>query len=185
MFIDKEGKVRRPVVYLADFEMFLPTCDETVRYWKEVCDKYGFIGLFPGEGDPVEPGEDFWKRVFLHDYGHMLNCDMCIAQLDDWRGHEPDSGTLWELGWFIAKGLPSYGFYGGPERLIDRKIERKEEGGVSYDDQGYALEDKDFAFDNMLSLVRIGKDFEEACRIARADFDAQLIANGYEAYKVE
>ncbi len=47
MFIDKEGKVRKPVVYLADFEMFLPTCEETVKYWKQVCDKYGFIGLIP------------------------------------------------------------------------------------------------------------------------------------------
>ena len=25
MFIDKEGNVRKPVVYLADFEMFLPS----------------------------------------------------------------------------------------------------------------------------------------------------------------
>ena len=47
------------------------------------------------------------------------------------------------------------------------------------------IEDKGFAFENMFTLVKIGKDFEEACRMARADFDAQLIANGYEAYKVE
>ena len=73
MFIDKDGKVRKPVVYLADFEMFLPTCDETVKYWKQVCDKYGFIGLFPGEGDPVEAGEDFWKRVFLDRKSTRLN----------------------------------------------------------------------------------------------------------------
>jgi hypothetical protein len=37
----------------------------------------------------------------------------------------------------------------------------------------------------MFTLVKIGKDFEEVCRMARTDFDAQLIANGYEAYKVE
>ena len=185
MFIDKEGKIRKPVVYLADFEMFLPTCEETVKYWKETCDRYGLIGLFPGDGDPVEPGEDYFKRVFEHDYGNMKRCDMCIAQLDDWRGHEPDSGTLWELGWFVASGLPSYGFYHGPDRMVDRTIEKTLEDGVYYDLEGYAIEDKEFAFDNILSLVKIGKDFEEACKLARADFDQQLIKAGQEPYQVK
>ena len=114
----------------------------------------------------------------------MLHCDMCIAQLDDWRGHEPDSGTLWELGWFVAKDMPSYGFYGGPDTMLERKIERIEDDGIFYDKEGYGIEDRGFAFDNILSLVKIGKDFEEACRLARADFDRQLIEAGYEPYKV-
>ncbi len=182
MFIDKNGVVRKPVVYLADFEMFLPTCEQTVKYWKEVCDKYGFIGLFPGEGDPVQPGEDYWRRVFEHDYTHMKNCDMCIAQLDDWRGHECDSGTAFELGWFIAKGLPSYGFYTGKSPLKQRDIEKGKEG---YDVNGYMIEDKEYPFENMFTLVKIGRDFEEACRMARADFDAQLTEHGYNAYIVK
>ena len=130
MFIDKEGNVRKPIVYLADFEMFLPSCPETVKYWKETCERYGLIGLFPGDGDPVEPGEDRWRRVFEHDVSYMKKSDMCIAQLDDWRGHEPDSGTLFELGYFVAKGLPSYGFYGGPGQMKERKIEAEERDGV-------------------------------------------------------
>ena len=185
MFIDKNGDLRKPVVYLADFEMFLPTCDETVKYWKKTCDKYGLIGLFPGEGDPVLPGDNFWQRVFDHDFNHMMHCDMCIAQLDDWRGHEPDSGTLWELGWFVALDMPSYGFYGGAKTMIERKIERTEEDGIYYDKEGYAIEDKGYAFDNILHLVKIADSFEEACKMARADFDKQLIAAGYEPYKVE
>ena len=182
MFIDKNGQVRKPVVYLADFEMFLPTCEETVKYWKEVCDKYGFIGLFPGEGDPVEPGENYWQRVFEHDYTHMRNCDMCIAQLDDWRGHECDSGTAFELGWFIAKGLPSYGFYTGKSPLMARDIEKGSDG---YDKDGYAIEDKEYPFENMFTLVKIASDFEGACKMARADFDAQLIEHGYNPYIVK
>ena len=184
MFIDKEGNVRKPVVYLADFEMFLPSCPQTVEYWKKTCDKYGLIGLFPGDGDPVEPGEDLWKRIFEHDDSYMRKSDMCIAQLDDWRGHEADSGTAFELGYFVAKGMPAYGFYTGKSPLKDRDIE-KDENDSDYDKDGFMIEDKGFAFENMFTLVKIGKDFEEACRMARADFDAQLIANGYEAYKVE
>ena len=184
MFIDKEGNVRKPVVYLADFEMFLPSCPETVEYWKKTCDKYGLIGLFPGDGDPVLPGENFWQRVFDHDVNYMRQSDMCIAQLDDWRGHEADSGTAFELGYFVALGMPAYGFYGGKSPLTEREIERSADD-PAFDREGYLIEDKEFAFENMFTLVKIGRDFEEACWMARSDFDRQLIAAGYEPYKID
>ena len=184
MFIDKNGVVRKPVVYLADFEMFLPTCQETVAYWKKICDKYGFIGLFPGDGDPIEPGEDFWKRVFEHDVNHMYNSDMVIAQLDDWRGRQPDSGTLFEVGYFVALGMPAYGFYSSSNGLLDKNIEKELEDGTYYDLYGYAIEDREFVLDNMLSLIKVEKTFEDACKRARKDFDEILIQNGYEPFKV-
>ena len=184
MFIDKNGVVRKPVVYLADFEMFLPSCPETVAYWKKTCEKYGLIGLFPGEGDPVKPGENYWQRVFEHDYNYMKQSDMCIAQLDDWRGHEADSGTCFELGWFVAKHLPSYGFYTGKAPLINRDIPRSKNLS-NVDDHGYFIEDKEFPFENMFTLVKIAESFEAACKMARQDFDQELIKAGYEAFKVE
>ncbi len=184
MFIDREGKVRKPVVYLADFEMFLPSCPETVAYWKRTCDRYGLIGLFPGDGDPVLPGENFWQRVFEHDVNYMKQSDMCIAQLDDWRGHEPDSGTAFELGYFVALNMPVYGFYGGRSPLKERNIERSADD-PDFDREGFMIEDKEYAFENMFTLVKIGRDFEEACRMARSDFDKALIAAGYEPYKID
>ncbi len=184
MFIDKNGVLRKPVVYLADFEMFLPTCEQTIKYWKSICDKYGFIGLFPGEGEPVEPGEDFWKRVFLHDVNHMYNSDMVIAQLDDWRGNQPDSGTLFEAGYFVALGMPAYGFYNSSKGLLDKIKDKQLIDGVYYDADGYAIEDRGFVLDNMLSLIKIAPTFEQACKLARKDFDEILIKNGYEPYKV-
>lgn len=185
MFVDKNGVVRKPKAYLADFEMFLPTCDETVKYWKSVCDRYGIIGYFPGDGGPLEPGPDYFRRVFESDCHGMEICDMCIAQLDDWRGNEPDSGTLFELGYFVGKGQPAYGFYTGGKKLIEREIAVSQEDGVFYDKDGYLLEDKGSAFDNILSLVKIADSFEEVCRMARKDFDEQLISAGYEPYKMD
>ena len=185
MFIDKEGKVRKPLVYLADFEMFLPTADQTVKYWKETCDKYGLIGVFPGDGDKVEPGEDLFKRIFEHDTGWMRKCDVCFAQLDDWRGHEPDSGTLFEIGYYVALGMPSYGFYTGGKKLVERDIPKHEEDGVLYDEKGYLIEDKGSAFDNILNLIKIADSFENMCKMARKDFDEQLVAAGYEPYQVK
>ena len=183
MFIDKDGKVRKPEVYLADFEMFLPSCPETVAYWKKTCEKYGLIGRFPGD-NKVEPGDDYFQKVFDSDSGLMKKCDMCIAQLDDWRGHEPDSGTAFEVGYFAAMGLPAYGFYSGNKPLKERKIEKSEED-PDFDTDGYMIEDKEFSFENMFTLLKIADSFEDACRMAREDFDAQLIESGFEPFKVE
>ena len=36
----------------------------------------------------------------------------------------------------------------------------------------------------MLSLIKIAPTFEQACKLARKDFDEILIKNGYEPYKV-
>lgn len=185
MFIDREGKVRKPIAYLADFEMFLPTCEETVRQWKKTCDKYGIIGLFPGEGEKVEPGEDFWRRVFLHDVENMEKSDMVIAQLDDWRGKQPDSGTLFEVGYYLALGMPVYGFYNSSGSLLEKNKDNILVDGVHYDNQGYAIEERDFVLDNMLSLIKIEKTFEDVCKRIRKDFDEELIRHQFEPYKIQ
>ena len=72
MFIDKNGQVRKPVVYLADFEMFLSTCEETVKYWKEVCDKYGLYLYLDGArlGSALTSKECDYEPSFL---GHVLD----------------------------------------------------------------------------------------------------------------
>lgn len=197
MFIDQNGNVRKPVAYLADFEMFLPTVKETVKYWKETCEKYGIIGLFPGDEEPEDefkpyvPKDDSQEEkaysYFMHDVNHMKRSDMVIAQLDDWRGAEPDSGTAFEVGYFAAAGKPCYGFCNRCASMIERTQEEKTlgEDGIWRDKEGYAFEDRGFGMDNMFSYVKLGNTFEEACQLARADFDRQLVEAGLEPWRPE
>lgn len=196
MFIDKNDVVRKPVAYLADFEMFLPTCKETVATWKKICDKYGIIGLFPGDDEvqdelvPYVPKDDSWDEkwmaVFMHDIHQMMRSDMVIAQLDDWRSNQPDSGTLFETGWFVGKGMPAYGFLKNPSTMLERTNREKHlDKDFYYDQEGYVIEERQFPLDNMLSLVKIAETFEDACKLARADFDKKLVDAGYEPYKIQ
>ena len=197
MFIDKNGNLRRPVAYLADFEMFLPTCEETVKYWKETCEKYGIIGLFPGEKEPDDefkpytPKDDSpkekWYAVFMHDVNHMKRSDMVIAQLEDWRGAQPDSGTAFEVGYIAASGKPCYGFLKNSSSMIDRTCwEKKQDAdGVWRDPEGYAYEDRGIGMDNIFAVVKLADTFEDACKLARADFDAQLVAAGLDPWTSE
>ena len=195
MFIDSNGVKRKPIAYLADFEMFLPTADETIKYWKQVCDKYGIIGLYPPDTPaednlkPYEAKDDSYqervKHIFSCDYNQMQRSDICIAQLDNWRGLNPDSGTAFELGWFAGKKKPIYGFLRFPCSMIYRVQDKKLEDGTYYDTHGYAFEDRDFPLDNIYATVTVRQTFEEICQAIRADFDKQLIEAGYEPYEVK
>ena len=60
-----------------------------------------------------------------------------------------------------------------------------DEDGILRDSEGYAFEDRESPLDNLFSCMTIATSFEEACKKARADFDAELIAAGYEPFEVK
>ena len=198
MFIDKNGEVRRPKAYLAGFEMFYPDGIERGENWKKIAAKYGIEGIFPPdpapENDPIAPyvrkddsEAEFWYGIFMDDVNHMRRSDMIIAQLQDWRGAQPDSGTCFECGFSAATGKRLYAWCADTESLPKRRqaMATADEDGVLRDSEGYAFEDRDFPLDNMFSTLKIASSFEEACKMARADFDAELIAAGYEPFAVQ
>ena len=123
----------------------------------------------------------------MHDVNHMKRSDMVIAQLDDWRGSQPDSGTAFEVGYLAASGKPCYGFLSNSGSMLERTSTEKILGddGVWRDPEGYAFEDRGIGMDNVFSIVRLADTFEGACKLARADFDAQLIAAGLDPWSPE
>jgi homotetrameric cytidine deaminase len=53
---------------------------------------------------------DFAFAIFRKDIEMMLECDIIIANLTPFRGASADSGTLVELGWFLGRGQPIFGY---------------------------------------------------------------------------
>ena len=195
MFLDKDGVVRKPYAYLAGFEMFYPDGKERGEAWKAIAAKYGIIGYFPPDEAPkdqfpeYEPKDDSTeeklKKGFLHDVNHMRRSDIIIAQLEDWRGAEPDSGTCFECGYAAATGMRLYAWCSNPTTLLERTRAEKhqDENGVWRDSEGYAFEQRNFPLDSSFACMRIASSFEEACQMARADFDAELAAAGYPTWE--
>lgn len=190
MFIDKNGVMRKPVAYLADFEMFLPTYPQTIKYWHNTCDKYGLVGYYPGEAvslnkDYSDDPHSMWQDICNTDINGVRSCDFVIAQLDNWRGQQPDSGTAFEVGLAIALGKPVYGFYSGEKEMINRcSIEHNTIDFEAYDENGYGIENQKYPLDNLFRLVKMADSFEGACKLAREDFDANLESHGYNKYKL-
>lgn len=100
----------RPLIYLAGPDVFLP--DSALRFdeLKACCTRHGFQGLEPSDGDiPTDfQGDDDARaqRIYEGNIRRIQQSAGVLANLCDFRGLEPDSGTVFEIGYAIALGKP-------------------------------------------------------------------------------
>ncbi|QJC51470.1 nucleoside 2-deoxyribosyltransferase [Paenibacillus albicereus] len=100
-----------PSVYLAGFEVFRPDAAETGRAMKALCAEYGFRGIFPLDKDirPLPDRLDTARAIFEGNVRLVRQADFVLANLNAFRGSEPDAGTVFECGLAYALGKPLYG----------------------------------------------------------------------------
>ena len=100
--------------YLAGPEVFLPNARAHALRKIEICARYGIAGRTPLNQDIERPAgmsdEEFAFAIFRKDVAMMEACDIVIANLTPFRGPSADSGTLVELGWFLGRGRPIFGY---------------------------------------------------------------------------
>lgn len=93
-----------PIVYLAGFERYDNDAAEKYTAMKAICAKYGLYAISPL--DPA-PGVDVLKtddpyakayNQFDHYQQHVRNCDVILANLNDYHGFEPNDDVAFECG---------------------------------------------------------------------------------------
>lgn len=116
---------RKPSVYLAGPDIFRKDAASFAQWQREICEKYGVRAIHPMDnnlnidlnGDPRTER----AKVYAADVGQMLEADVICANMNSFRGSEPDSGTCFEAGFFagwnkaleiIGKALPQKPMYG-------------------------------------------------------------------------
>jgi nucleoside 2-deoxyribosyltransferase len=101
-------------VYLAGPDVFLPNAQEHARCKVAICTRYGFAGLPPLNEDIASLAQmhesEAGLAIFAKDVAMMEAADIIIANLTPFRGASADSGTLVELGWFLGRGRPIFGY---------------------------------------------------------------------------
>lgn len=101
------------LVYLAGPEVFLAPADrDRVREAKlRSCADRGWTGLFPA-ADPPEGDDGPARALALFDAlrTDLDRCDAGIANLTPFRGPSADAGTVWEVGYLVARGVPVLGY---------------------------------------------------------------------------
>jgi nucleoside 2-deoxyribosyltransferase len=110
-------------VYLAGPDVFLPEPVEMGRRKKEICARYGLIGLFPldNEINPKVKGASL--EIFRSNETLMKKAHAIIANLTPFRGPSADAGTVYELGYMAARRKLCLGYSNDPALYVDR-VER-------------------------------------------------------------
>ncbi len=145
-------------IYLAGPDVFRPDARERGRALKAMCAEAGFEGLFPLDQDvPAYLADPAAQAAWIYHANIALigRADAVLANLDFFRGPEPDSGTCFEVGYAVAKGKPVFGYipeHGSfAQRIRQRHPHAIGPDGV-LDTQGWSIEEFGLPLNLMLSV---------------------------------
>ncbi len=143
-------------VYLAGPEVFHLGAKAIGLNLVKECEKRGFTGLFPLDNEiALDTKENMSKAIYLANKEMIKDCDVVIANLNDWRGTEPDSGTVWECGFASALNKRVIVYMDSVAPYIDKfdyKFDTFDNGiPVVLDSKNLIIEDFDKPLNIMLS----------------------------------
>jgi len=134
-------------IYLAGFDVFRPDAEAHGDYLKSLCRQYGFEGLYPLDNAAPSGlrGQALAKWICGANLALIRGADMIMANLNPFRGHEPDSGTVFEVGYGVALGKPVWVYTDETRSLVGQVAVGSvaQEGGASrfVDEAGFTVED--------------------------------------------
>lgn len=135
-------------IYLAGPDVFRPDVLEWAETARETCRRYGYEALIP-----VDHGETEAPRIFQANLDLIRKAQIVVANLNPFRGVEPDSGTCFELGYALALDKKVCGYV---ERMETHKARvHRIEGGdpeSAHDKQGMAIENFGLPLNLMLAV---------------------------------
>jgi len=111
-------------VYLAGPDVFLPDPAARAAALKEICARHGLDGVSPLDALADEPAA--WSglpealRIARRNEAHIRACQALIANLTPFRGPSADVGTVLEVGFARALGLPVFAWSNDARPFAER-----------------------------------------------------------------
>jgi nucleoside 2-deoxyribosyltransferase len=132
-----------PTAYLAGPEVFLPNAVAHAARKVEICRRFGLHGLPPLDQDVETTAKalDVWRSIYEKDIAMMERSDIVIANLTPFGGASADAGTLIEVGWFLGKGKPIFGYSNTSESFEQRMRRQLGDGCADLGIEGFHLPD--------------------------------------------
>lgn len=143
-----------PKVYLAGFDVFREDAVERGEYLKRLCRDQGLEGLYPFDNEVPEglaPAERA-ARICQLNLAMIRGADAVLANLNPFRGFEPDSGSAFEVGAAVALGKPVWAYF-QPRGSMRQWLPGDEAGR---DAEGYFIEDFGLPRNLMLACSWVG-----------------------------
>ncbi len=167
-------------VYLAGPDVFYPDALARGHQMRFICADYGFVGVYPLETQIDVTLPDASNAIFKANRELIDGADAVLANLRDFRGFEPDSGTVWEVAYALAKGKTVIGYLPTTASILQRmgNIPRDgvDEDGCTVEDFGLPL---NLMLAHSLSAIAYGEESEhEGLKAALAKLQELTAAGG-------
>jgi nucleoside 2-deoxyribosyltransferase len=123
---------QRPRLYLAGPDVFLSNAAELGHRKKELCESFGFEGLFPLDNEKIKGFSEERHDAFIYraNVAMIHNADAGIVNLTPFRGVSADVGTAFELGLLTGLNRPVFADSNDAETLLERT---KRNGMAAFD----------------------------------------------------
>lgn len=155
-------------IYIAGPGVFLPNAKEHGTNLKEICKKYGFIGIYPLDNDVSftrnTQKKQIARMIKVGNTNFIKEADIIVADLNSFRGFEMDSGTAYEIGYADALNKKIFGFMTDTRSIIEKYPNaKKNKENVIVDEKGFSIEDFELPINLMIGVCAtiIKGDFED------------------------
>jgi len=161
----------RPIVYLAGFERYDQDAIEKYTAMKAICAKYGLLAISPLDPAPgvaeIETDDLYAKTYNLFDryQQHVRNCDVILANLNDFHGKEPNDDVSFECGMAFQLGKKLFAYRDSIQPMVELIPNNGEANGYR-DVNGMNVEDFESPVNLMFgaSYQIFDGNFEEVVR---------------------
>jgi nucleoside 2-deoxyribosyltransferase len=166
-------------LYLAGPDVFRPDAADHGRALVATCAEFGFSAVFPLAATlPIGlTPQALARHIYQANVAHIAACDAVVANLDFFRGAEPDSGTCFEVGYATALGKPVVGYVPEEGSFAERMRRRQPQvvGAGGRDAAGWELEEFGLPLNLMLAVPCriVAGGLREALAVLRAQREAR------------
>ena len=150
-------------IYLAGPDVFEPNAIEVGEKLKQLAAQYGFIGLFPLDNSIPAKGTPHETARAIRDANIKLieSADIIMANLNPFRGIEPDSGTVFEVGYARALNKDIYCYAADCREMVERIRDKQQlPADATFCQEGKAIEDFNLSHNLMMIDLVVAVDAE-------------------------
>ena len=133
-------------VYIAGPDVFRLDVEAWAASARALCAARGLTALLPIDGL-----ESTAEGIYRANRTLLASADAMVANLNPWRGAEPDSGTCVEVGIALALDKPVVGYLDELTPMVER-VAVRQSGGRYLDGAGQLVEDFGLALNLMLAV---------------------------------
>jgi len=137
--------------YLAGPDVFRPDAGLWAEQARALCCEYGVEALVPLDGQATDA-----QGIYQQNVAMISRADVVLANLQLFRGEEPDSGTCFEVGYAAALGKPVIAYNTSRDSLVQRLVPGSHAQLSGHDQwvdaQGWTVEDFGLPVNLMLAV---------------------------------